>query len=101
MRGSAHNDMFKIDETGKMVTLTNYSGGVQVPPYPPMCVRAPQLRETASSVCERLASAPASAAGLCFCHACILHQELPPHVSIACPSRLSVSVSLSATGGGG
>eukprot|EP00802_Teleaulax_amphioxeia_P012005 Tamp_12043.p1 GENE.Tamp_12043~~Tamp_12043.p1 ORF type:complete len:435 (-),score=133.30 Tamp_12043:550-1746(-) len=29
MRGSAHNDMFKIDASGKMVTTTNYSGGVQ------------------------------------------------------------------------
>mmetsp|Transcript_69372 Transcript_69372/g.101668 ORF Transcript_69372/g.101668 Transcript_69372/m.101668 type:complete len:431 (-) Transcript_69372:55-1347(-) len=30
MRGSAHNDMFKIDpKDGKMYTTTNYSGGVQ------------------------------------------------------------------------
>eukprot|EP00288_Rhodomonas_lens_P016789 CAMPEP_0177705434 /NCGR_PEP_ID=MMETSP0484_2-20121128/8706_1 /TAXON_ID=354590 /ORGANISM="Rhodomonas lens, Strain RHODO" /LENGTH=403 /DNA_ID=CAMNT_0019216861 /DNA_START=144 /DNA_END=1355 /DNA_ORIENTATION=+ len=29
MRGSKHNDMFVIDKEGKMVTETNYSGGVQ------------------------------------------------------------------------
>mmetsp|Transcript_12474 Transcript_12474/g.24741 ORF Transcript_12474/g.24741 Transcript_12474/m.24741 type:complete len:188 (+) Transcript_12474:3-566(+) len=29
MRGSAHNDMFEITPEGKMITQTNYSGGVQ------------------------------------------------------------------------
>lgn len=29
MRGSAHNDMFEITSNGKMMTKTNYSGGVQ------------------------------------------------------------------------
>jgi chorismate synthase len=29
MRGSVHNDMFEITPEGKMVTKTNYSGGVQ------------------------------------------------------------------------